>query len=145
VDNSPTEQAPETRWSPKPALVGLGWAVTVLVAIGAVLDGFSGDHGGIVLFSLAALAVGAFTVHATFVRPRLAADLTGISARTLSGTVKLDWPSTRVRLRTTRRLGRDGITLEVEAEDVLLIFGRLELGEDPHDVLDVLSALRARS
>lgn len=145
MDNSPTEQARQTQWAPKPALVGLGWAVTLLVAVGAVLDGFSGDHGGIVLFALATVAVGAFTLHATFVRPRLAADVTGISARTLSGTIKLDWPSARVRLRTTRRLGRDGITLEVEAEDVLLVFGRLELGEDPHDVLDVLSALRARS
>jgi hypothetical protein len=139
VDNSPAE------WSPKAALVGLGWALTAVVAAGCVFDGLSGDKAGSVLFGLAALAVAAYTVHATFVRPRLAADTAGLSARTLSGTLRLDWPSARVRLRTTRRLGRDGVTLEIESEDVLLVFGRLELGEDPRDVLDVLSALRARS
>jgi hypothetical protein len=36
------------------------------------------------------------------------------------------------------------VTLEVESDDHLLILGQLELGEDPRDVLEVLSAIRAR-
>jgi hypothetical protein len=48
-----------------------------------------------------------------------------------------------VRLRTTRRLGRDALTLEIDGDDHLIVLGWMELGEDPRDVLAVLSALRA--
>ncbi|MCR6486177.1 PH domain-containing protein [Amycolatopsis sp. OK19-0408] len=120
------------------------WAVTALLLAGVVTDALTGDRGGLVLFALAAVAVGAFAGHATLVRPRLAADAEGLVTRTLSGTHRLPWGRTRTRLRTTRRLGRDGVTLEVEHEDELYVFGWLDLGEDPRDVLDVLSTLRAR-
>jgi hypothetical protein len=121
------------------------WAVTALLVIGVVVDALTGDHGGLVLFALAAVAVGAFATHATIVRPRLTADAEGLLTRTLGGTQRLPWGQTRIRLRTTRRLGRDGVTLEIEHDDQLYVFGWLELGEDPRDVLDVLSTLRARS
>ncbi|WP_329056657.1 PH domain-containing protein [Amycolatopsis sp. NBC_01488] len=121
------------------------WAVTALLLIGVVADALTGDRGGLVLFALATVAVGAFAAHATLVRPRLAADTEGLVARTLGGTHRLPWGQTRTRLRTTRRLGRDGVTLEIEHDDELYVFGWLELGEDPRDVLDVLSTLRARS
>jgi hypothetical protein len=139
VDNYPTS------WAPRPALVVSAWAVTALLLIGVVADAVTGDRGGLVLFALAALAVGAFAAHASLVRPRLAADTEGLVARTLSGTHRLPWAQTRTRLRTTRRLGRDGVTLEIEQDDQLYVFGWLDLGEDPRDVLDVLSTLRARS
>jgi hypothetical protein len=100
---------------------------------------------GAILFGLAAIACGAFAAHGTLLRPRLTADFHGISTRTMSGTVKLDWAQARVRLRTTRRLGRDTLTLEIDGDDHLVVLGWLELGEDPRDVLDVLSALRAHS
>ncbi|NBH10401.1 PH domain-containing protein [Amycolatopsis sp. SID8362] len=120
------------------------WAVTALLLVGVVTDALIGDRGGLVLFALAAVAVGAFAAHATLVRPRLAADAEGLVARTLGGEHRLPWGQTRTRLRTTRRLGRDGVTLEVEHDEQLYVFGRLDLGEDPRDVLDVLSTLRAR-
>jgi PH (Pleckstrin Homology) domain-containing protein len=134
-----------TSWAPRPALVVSAWAVTALLLVGLVADAMTGDRGGLVLFALAALAVGAFAAHASLVRPRLAADTEGLVARTLSGTHRLPWAQTRTRLRTTRRLGRDGVTLEIEQDDELYVFGWLDLGEDPRDVLDVLSTLRARS
>ncbi|WP_410667150.1 PH domain-containing protein [Amycolatopsis sp. cmx-4-68] len=134
-----------TSWAPRPALVVSAWAVTALLLVGLVADAVTGDRGGLVLFALAALAVGAFAAHASLVRPRLAADTEGLVARTLSGTHRLPWAQTRTRLRTTRRLGRDGVTLEIEQDDELYVFGWLDLGEDPRDVLDVLSTLRARS
>ncbi|WP_370969807.1 PH domain-containing protein [Amycolatopsis sp. cg9] len=121
------------------------WAVTALLLAGVVTDVLLGDRGGLVLFALAAVAVGAFAAHATLVRPRLAADAEGLVARTLGGTHRLPWAHTRTRLRTTRRLGRDGVTLEIEHDEQLYVFGWLDLGEDPRDVLDVLSTLRARS
>jgi hypothetical protein len=138
VDNYPTS------WAPRQALVVSAWAVTALLLIGVVADAVTGDRGGVVLFALATLAAGAFAAHSTLVRPRLAADTEGLVARTLGGTHRLPWAQTRTRLRTTRRLGRDGVTLEIEHEDELYVFGWLDLGEDPRDVLDVLSTLRAR-
>jgi hypothetical protein len=98
---------------------------------------------GAVLFGVAALATGAFAAHGTLIRPRLTADFTGIRARTMAGTVSLNWAEARVRLRTTPRLGRDTVTLEIDSEDHLVVLGWLDLGEDPRDVLHVLSALRA--
>ncbi|WUV10849.1 PH domain-containing protein [Amycolatopsis sp. NBC_01488] len=139
MDNYPTS------WAPRRAVVVSAWAVTALLLIGVVADALTGDRGGLVLFALATVAVGAFAAHATLVRPRLAADTEGLVARTLGGTHRLPWGQTRTRLRTTRRLGRDGVTLEIEHDDELYVFGWLELGEDPRDVLDVLSTLRARS
>jgi hypothetical protein len=139
VDNYPTS------WAPRQAVVVSAWAVTALLLVGVVADALTGDRGGLVLFTLASVAAGAFAAHATLVRPRLAADAEGLLARTLSGTHRLPWAQTRTRLRTTRRMGRDGVTLEIEHEDQLYVFGWLDLGEDPRDVLDVLSTLRARS
>jgi hypothetical protein len=121
------------------------WAVTALLLAGVVFDALTGDRGGLVLFALAAVAVGAFATHATLVRPRLAADTEGLVTRTLNGTQRLPWAQTRTRLRTTRRMGRDGVTLEIEHDEQLYVFGWLDLGEDPREVLDVLSTLRARS
>lgn len=134
-----------TSWAPRPAVVVSAWAVTALLLIGVVADALTDDRGGLVLFALAALAVGAFAGHASLVRPRLAADAEGLVARTLGGAHRLPWAQTRTRLRTTRRMGRDGVTLEIEHDEQLYVFGWLDLGEDPRDVLDVLSTLRARS
>jgi hypothetical protein len=125
-------------------VVAVGWFVTVVVAAAAVFSALSGDPTGSVLFGLATLAVGALSAYATLIRPRLVADFSGIRVRTMFGTVELGWAEARVRIRTTRRLGRDAVTLEVESDDHLLILGQLELGEDPRDVLEVLSAIRAR-
>ncbi len=138
MDNYPTS------WAPRRAVVVSAWAVTALLLVAVVTDALLGDRGGLVLFALAAVAVGAFAGHATLVRPRLAADAEGLVARTLGGTHRLPWAQTRTRLRTTRRMGRDGVTLEVEHDEQLYVFGWLDLGEDPRDVLDVLSTLRAR-
>ncbi len=139
MDNYPTS------WSPRLALVVSAWAVTGLLLIGVVADAVTGDRGGLVLFVLATAAAGAFAAHATLVQPRLAAGAEGLRVRTLGGTHELPWARTWVHLRTTRRLGREGITLEIEHEDELYVLGRLDLGEDPRDVMEVLDALRAQA
>ncbi|MFD2492893.1 PH domain-containing protein [Amycolatopsis jiangsuensis] len=122
----------------------VAWVLTVLLLAGAVADGVFGDGKGAVLLGLATIASGVFAAHGTIVRPRLTADAGGLLIRTLSGAQRLPWPGTTTRLRSTRRLGRDGVTLEVEHDDRLFVFGQLDLGEDPRDVLDVLDVLRAR-
>jgi hypothetical protein len=123
----------------------VAWVLTLALLAGTVLDALFGDGKGAVLTGLATLAVGGFAGHWTLVRPRLSADAAGLEARTLGGVHRFPWAGTTVRLRSTRRLGRDGVTLELEHEDQLYIFGQTDLGEDPRDVLDVLTALRARS
>jgi hypothetical protein len=122
--------------------VVLTWAVAALLLVGVVTDLVFGDGKGAVLLGVAMVAVGGFALHWSLVRPRLAVDAEGLVARTLGGTHRLPWAETTTQLRTTRRMGRDGVTLELEYGDQLYVFGRLDLGEDPRDVMDVLSALR---
>jgi hypothetical protein len=132
VDNS-------AHWAPRPALVGLGWLGAAVALAGLFVYA---DRLGQVLFGIAALGLAAAAAHGTLVRPRLTADGEGVRIRTVGGQVRLGWADTRTRLQITRRLGRDATTLEIDTEDHLYVFGRLELGTDPRDVLDVLSALR---
>ncbi|GLY67591.1 PH domain-containing protein [Amycolatopsis taiwanensis] len=127
-------------WAPRPALIIVGWLGTAFALAGV----FSyPEHRGQVLFGVAAFALAAASAHGTLFRPRLAADRQGIRIRRTLGQVRLAWPETRTRLTTTRRLGRDSVTLEIESGDQLFVFGWLELGADPREVLDVLSALRS--
>lgn len=136
MDNQPVT------WSPKPGLLATGWLVAVLAAAGAAATGLAGDRSGMVLFGAGAALFALLAAHGTVLRPKLAVDATGLRVRTLSGTHRLDWPATRIRLVNTRRLGRDTVTLEIESGDLLLVLGWLELGADPRDVLEVLAAYR---
>lgn len=135
---------PTYSWSPKLALVVVGWIGAAVAAAGSVYLALTADRTGALLFGVATVAIAAAAAHGSFVRPRLAADVHGVRVRTLTRVQRLSWPEVRVRLRTTRRLGRDVDVLEVEAEDLLLILGSLELGAEPRDVLDELSPLRPR-
>lgn len=133
MDNYPA------RWAPQPALVGLGWLSAAAALAGAVLYV---DPRGVVLLGVAAVVLLALSVHGSVVRPRLAADLRGVRVRTARGSHEFTWPETRTALRATKRFGRDGTTLEISAGDHLFVFGWLELGADPRDVLDALANLR---
>lgn len=93
-------------------------------------------------FAVAAVALAAVSLHGLLVRPRLTADPRGLRIRTATGKHDLHWPEVTTRVRTTRRLGRNAATLEIEAGEQLFVFGWLELGADPLDVLDTLTALK---
>jgi PH (Pleckstrin Homology) domain-containing protein len=133
VDNSAS-------WAPRLALVVLGWVGVGLALAGAI--GYQ-DQRGKLLFGIAALALALLAAHGTIVRPRLVAGRDGLRIRRLGREIRLDWSQARTRLRSTRRLGRDTATLEIEAGEQLFVFGWLELGTDPREVLDVLSTLRS--
>ncbi|GAA5158098.1 PH domain-containing protein [Amycolatopsis dongchuanensis] len=126
-------------WAPRPALVAVALLGALVALAGAV---FSPDRMGAVLFGVAAVVLAALSAHGLFVRPRLAADDRGVRIRTTGGVHEFSWPETHTRLRSTRRLGRDSTTLEISVGEQLFVFGWLELGTDPRDVLDVLGALR---
>lgn len=133
---------PRASWAPSPVLAGLGWLLTAACAVLAVVFGLAGDGPGAVLFAVLALVAALLACYTSLARPRLAADTDGLRVRTMGGAKRFAWPEVRVRLVTTRRLGRDVGTLELEAGETLLILGRLELGADPYDVLETLDTLR---
>jgi hypothetical protein len=133
VDNS------LVRWAPRPALVVIGWLAAVLALVGAFTYD---DRLGAVLFGVAAIVLVVLSAHGMLVRPRLSADTSGVRIRTARGQIDLSWPETHATLRTTQRLGRDSTTLEISSGERLFVFGRIELGADPRDVLDALTALQ---
>ncbi|ANN21445.1 hypothetical protein SD37_41660 [Amycolatopsis orientalis] len=139
MDNYPTS------WAPRSNVVVVAWVIALLLLVGTVWLAIAGDVGGTVLTGLATVSTGALALHGTLLRPRLAAGPEGVLARTVGGAHRYPWTEARLRLRTTRRLGRDSLTLEVESGDHLLVFGRIDLGEDPRDVLEVLTALKGQA
>jgi Bacterial PH domain len=130
-------------WAPKAELTALAWAMAVLAATWAT---FTDDPPGRVLLGSVALVLSFAALFATVARPRLAADAKGVTVRGLTGSRRYIWAEVNVRLVRTRRLGRDVATVELDADAAevpeLVVFGRLELGADPEDVVDALLELR---
>ncbi|MBP2321822.1 hypothetical protein JOF56_002207 [Kibdelosporangium banguiense] len=126
-------------WSTPPALVAIGWFATVGAAVWAVL---SDDLAGRVLVALAALVVALLALHGTLARPRLTADSNGVTLRRLTSRRQWTWAEVNVRVIRTKRLGRQVSTLELDAEDDLVVLGWLDLGTPPEDVADALRELR---
>lgn len=126
-------------WAPRPALVAVGLVGALAALAGAF---FYDARTGEVLFFVAAVLLTVLSAHGLLVRPRLAADADGVRIRTIRGERRFTWSEVNLSVRGTKRLGRESRTLEITAGDHLFIFGWLELGADPVDVLDVLSALR---
>ncbi|GAA5105888.1 PH domain-containing protein [Haloechinothrix salitolerans] len=138
---------PGSSWGPKPSLLGVGAALTVCAAAATVWFATTADPQSALLIGVFAVASAMATGYGALVRPRLRADADGVRVRTLTGTDFAPWPAVHARLVTTRRLGRDGTTLELEFDDVseeprLIVLGWLDLGADPDDVLDDLNRLR---
>lgn len=127
-------------WAPHPGLVAIGW----VAAAGAGAWAFLVDDApGRILLGVAAIVLVAGALFGTVARPRLAADTGGITVRNLGGRRHWAWPDVTVRLVRTRRLGRDVPMVELDSEDDLVVLGWLDLGTDPADVIDAITALRA--
>ena len=135
------------RWSTPPAavaalsLAGIGLAVMAAVAVP--------DAAGRVLVGFAALIVLTTVVLALRQRPRLEVlpEGTGIAATRLTG--RREFPRAalqRVRIVEYPRFGRRVPMLEIDALDPstgaenLMIFGRWDLGTDPRNVHEALTA-----
>ena len=135
-------------WSPPAALVGLAWAGAVAAAVRVMLLVGTGDAPGLLLAAVATVGLAATALYGTVARPRLRADIDGITVGSLGGRRHLPWSQVHdVQARAVRRLGRDSMMLELDVVDPdgaerLLVFGRLDLGDDPVDVADALRAAR---
>lgn len=130
-------------WSPKPALVGVAWALAAVALLAAAL---SSEATTRLLLGTATAFLAALAAYGTVLRPRLAVDDTGLTVRTVTGPRHLPWHEVKVKLAHTRRLGREVTTLELDWErgedEQLYVLTTADLGTDPRDVADVLHALR---
>ena len=118
-------------WAPAKGLVACGWALAAGAAIWLLLVDNPPDRLFVAVLLIALVAVSA---HGSFVRPRLVADSSGLTVRTLAGNKHFSWPQVTVRVREHRRLGRTNAGLELDADHQLIVLGRLDLGTDPYEV-----------
>jgi Bacterial PH domain len=139
---------PSGAWSPAPGLVGLAWAGTAAAVLWCVLVTATGDRAGLLLAAVAAVGLGVTALYGTRARPRLRVDASGVTVGGLSAPRHHPWAQVgEVRLLTVRRLGRESTLLEIDVadrdgEERLLVFGRLDLDDDPQDVAVVVRAAR---
>ncbi|MEV6716512.1 PH domain-containing protein [Lentzea sp. NPDC051208] len=126
-------------WSTPVPLIATAWVAALALAVAAYI---ADDNAGRLLIGLATLLVTGLAAFATIARPRLTADVDGLSVRGFTGTTLLPWHEVKVKLQTTRRFGREQQTLELDADDRLVVLTRLDLGADPEEVAGVLHALR---
>jgi hypothetical protein len=108
------------------------------------------DAPGRVFAAVTVVVLAVCAVFVTRARPRLAATSMGIEVRGLAAPRRYGWADVaQVRLLRTPGLARRSLTLEitvcpngVDGDEVLLIFGRLDLCADPRDVADALETVR---
>lgn len=111
-----------------------------MLAIAAVT--LATDLPGRVLAGIAGVGLLVFAGFSWHARPKLALTTSGLAIRGWWRT-RLFAPGnlTRVRVTEFQRIGRTQRLLEIETDDdQLLILSRWDLGTDPRDVFDVLTA-----
>ena len=125
------------QWSPRlPGVVATAGA-----GLGLALAAAAVDPVGRVLVGGAALLLLGVAARDALLRPRLRAHGAGVTVRRLSGPITIPWPRLRVRVRTQRRWGVRGRTLELEDrgdDAVLVVLGPRDLGDDPGSVAQAL-------
>ena len=136
-------------WATPAGAVTTLWVLAVVAAgwLGALLLTGADPAGGLIS-GVAAAGLALAAASATRARPRLEAGPDGLTVRRLTWTRHAPWSRVDdVRLLRTRRLGRESVLLELDLRDVddgerLVVLGRAELGADPADVAEELTALR---
>ena len=134
-------------WSPSAGLVGVAWTGAVAAAAWCTQLIGTADVPGLLLAAAATVGLVVAALYGTRARPRLRADADGVAVRGLT-TRTVPWSQIRdVRAQAVRRWGRDSTMLELDVVEPdgterLLVFGRLDLGDDPVDVADAVRAAR---
>jgi Bacterial PH domain len=135
----PAFTSTSAEWSPRPVET----AVLFLAGLVLVLFAMFADPAGRLLLGIAAFGVVVVALADLLLRPRLAADRTGIQVRTLASRHRLPWTAIdRVDVDEHTRYGLTSRTLELEAGELFVVLGKRTLGADPRDVADVLAHLR---
>jgi hypothetical protein len=130
----------QTTWEPPAAGIAGCGAVGVLMATACVT--LVTDTPGRLLTGFAALGLILFAGVSWRARPKLAITPGGLALRGWFRTQLLRQPDIKIiRITEFRRFSRKVRLLEVEMTDGgLVIFSRWDLGTDPLDVLDTLTA-----
>jgi hypothetical protein len=134
-------------WSPSAGLVGVAWTGAVAAAVWCTQLIGTADVPGLLLAAAATVGLVLAALYGTRARPRLRADGDGVAVRGLT-TRTVPWSQIRdVRAQAVRRWGRDSTMLELDVVEPdgterLLVFGRLDLGDDPVDVAEAVRAAR---
>jgi len=130
----------QTEWSPPTLGIAACGVFGLILAIGAVT--VVTDLPGRVLTGIAAVGLLVFASLSWRARPKLAITNDGLLIRGWSRTQTLERTDIKIiRITEFRRLARKVRLLEVDtANDQLLVFTRWDLGTDPLQVLDALTA-----
>jgi hypothetical protein len=130
----------QTQWAPPSAGIAACGVAGVVMAIGCVT--LVTDAPGRLLIGIAAAGLILFASATWRARPKLAITPDGLVVRGWWQTQLLRRADIKIiRITEFRRIGRKIRLLEVDAQDGrLLIFSRWDLGTDPLDVLDALTA-----
>ncbi|QZA07811.1 PH domain-containing protein [Mycolicibacter heraklionensis] len=130
----------QTEWSPPSGGIAGCALVGAALAISAVT--VATDAPGRVLAGIAGVGLLVFAGFSWRARPKLALTFDGLAVRGWWRTRVLT-PDSLTRLRVTeyQRIGRKHRLLEIETrDDQMLILSRWDLGTDPRDVFEALSA-----
>ena len=130
----------QTEWSPSPlgiAACGISGLILATAAVTLITD-----VPGRILVGIAAVGLLVFASLSWRARPKLAISDDGLVIRGWSRTHLLRPADIKIiRITEFRRLARKVRLLEIDTtDDRLLVFTRWDLGTDPLDVLDALTA-----
>jgi hypothetical protein len=130
----------QTDWSPPALGIAACGILGLILAIGAVT--LITDLPGRILVGIAAVGLLVFASLSWRARPKLAISNDGLVIRGWSRTNLLRRGDIKIiRITEFRRLARKVRLLEIDTtDDRLLVFTRWDLGTDPLNVLDALTA-----
>jgi hypothetical protein len=130
----------QTEWSPPTfgiAACGISGLILAIAVVTMITD-----PPGRILVGIAAVGLILFASMSWRARPKLAIRDDGLVTRGLFGTNLLRRSDIKlIRITEYRRIARKVRLLEIDTtDDRLLVFTRWDLGADPLDVLDALTA-----
>ena len=131
----------ELRWGPRPGAFAFGGVLLATGVLWMIVASNFGDR--IVAGAVMAVVLGLMFI-GWRMRDRLRASVTGIVVGSVSGTREIPWSRVRrVEVVGRKRMGTVNHSLEIDLDDdELLVFGRMDLGQDPADVATELTRLR---
>lgn len=130
----------QTTWGPRPlgvAALGIAGLVMAIACVTLVTD-----PPGRLLGGIAAVGLLLFATFSWRARPKLAITDSGLEIRGWLSTRKLQRADIKlIRITEFRRIGRKVQLLEIDStDDRLQVFTRWDLGTNPIEVLDALTA-----
>lgn len=120
-------------------LAGLGLVVAVVLVL------VTGDSAGRFLYGLAGLALLGYVIGDLLYSPRLVVDRDGLVVNAPLSRVRLPWAAVYdVHEDTRLRLGVRSTTLEIDANETLVVLSRRAIGADPAEAAQLIRAVDPR-